>query len=751
MIVLLVGVVGILGAKAPELSPENAPNTIPLLKNPVMSGYTASRDCDIFFEDFESGVIPSGWTVVDANGDSATWTVGITYDVSPYFPPDYGTAYAYYSDDDAGSGAPPSNPEALITPVISIAGVDTLELSYSIGYQYLNDDWIVVSVRFDGGDWIEVSDYSSSISTVEHIDLTQHLPASTIEIKFEYWDEGGWNWAVGIDNVCLTSVTTPPPPTCGYLGSCGPFVTDTSVVWLADMAYNPTNEHLYLLEVGGPNGIIEWDPATCEIVNYITPAWGVSQRGLAYDAQRDVLYAGGWNEGIIYTVDPADGTILNTFNAPDGFTSISGLAYDNECDLLWIITNGAPDVLGAVDPESGDLVYGPNEVQWTTPAGYSGAGLAWGPPGFLLAVNQQAQQVDVLDKDGISYGYCDFPEELSLGWGIGYEWYGEDYWLTNATFDMLTHNIEMPSYEPFTWDCPTPPPPCPPAFDHLVVAFDFNESDQGFISLAPNPDCVNDWMWGPYDGLQPEIACEEVPITNYWGTVLGGNYSNYSGSRLMSGPIDVQEGDWLEICHWYAIESHWDGGNVKVSTDDGNTWTIISPCDGYPEPSVSSSNCLIGGEPAFSGSSNGWIQSYFDLSDFAGQTILIAFDFGSDGSVNHEGWYIKWARIWSTAPTDVAEGSIGRDLNLFEPKPNPTSGMTELAFTLPAAQKVDLAVYDASGRLVRRLASGRLAAGTHTFQWNGTDARGSRVANGIYFVKLTADSKTLTRKLILVK
>jgi len=134
-----------------------------------------------------------------------------------------------------------------------------------------------------------------------------------------------------------------------------------------------------------------------------------------------------------------------------------------------------------------------------------------------------------------------------------------------------------------------------------------------------------------------------------------------------------------------------------------------------------------------------------------GQTILIAFDFGSDCSVNYEGWYIKWARIWSTAPTDVAEGSIGRGLNLFEPKPNPTSGMTELAFTLPAAQKVDLAVYDASGRLVRRLASGRLAAGTHTFQWNGTDARGNRVANGIYFVKLTADSKTLTRKLILVK
>ncbi len=547
-----------------------------------------------------------------------------------------------------------------------------------------------------------------------------------------------------------TTSTSPklPESSCTYLGNCGPFLTDTAVIWLADMTYNPNTGTMYMLEVGGPNGIIVWDPQSCQISGYLMPPWSTSQRGIAYDPMRDLLYVGGWNEQLIYVIDPSTGNILDTLIPPPNLANIAGLAYDMNCDLIWIITNSVSDSLGAIDPTTGSLSHGPVKVNWTTPSSYSGAGLAWGPPGFLLAVNQQAQEIEVLDADGNSQGTCSLSTPVVFGWGIGHEWNNQDLWVTNAYTDFLTHNFTIPSFSPFPWFCP---PPCPPVFDHLVLFFDFNECDFNFFSYAPSINCVNDWRWGMYDSFQPPQGCEEIPITNYWGTIIGGMYSNNSGSRLVSPPIDVGENYWLEICHWYDIEHCYDGGNVKISTDNGATWTIIYPCSGYPQPSTSSLNCFIANEPAFSGSSLVWVQDYFDLTVYDGQTILIAFDFGSDGTIMNPGWYIKWVRIWTTGITDVAEDNVRIIPELFEPKPNPTSGTAELSFVISKASDVSLSIFDATGRLVKTLEHGKLEAGTHTYMWDGTNNMGSESHTGIYFVRLTANKRSVTKKLILVK
>jgi flagellar hook assembly protein FlgD len=68
--------------------------------------------------------------------------------------------------------------------------------------------------------------------------------------------------------------------------------------------------------------------------------------------------------------------------------------------------------------------------------------------------------------------------------------------------------------------------------------------------------------------------------------------------------------------------------------------------------------------------------------------------------------------------------------------PNPFRTGAAIAFALPAAGDVDLAVFDLSGRLVRTLHDGRLDAGTHRIEWDGRDAGGHAAAGGIYFVRL---------------
>jgi hypothetical protein len=83
--------------------------------------------------------------------------------------------------------------------------------------------------------------------------------------------------------------------------------------------------------------------------------------------------------------------------------------------------------------------------------------------------------------------------------------------------------------------------------------------------------------------------------------------------------------------------------------------------------------------------------------------------------------------------------------------PNPFNPTTQLTFELPAAQMVNLTVYDARGRQVAVLARGEHAAGRHTARWNGRDEAGRPVPAGIYFARLESDGTQVTRKLALVK
>ena len=68
-------------------------------------------------------------------------------------------------------------------------------------------------------------------------------------------------------------------------------------------------------------------------------------------------------------------------------------------------------------------------------------------------------------------------------------------------------------------------------------------------------------------------------------------------------------------------------------------------------------------------------------------------------------------------------------------RPNPLTDRGVVAYELPAAARVTAAVYDASGRLVRRLSHQQMRpAGRHELQWDGRDESEGRVGSGVYFV-----------------
>jgi hypothetical protein len=83
--------------------------------------------------------------------------------------------------------------------------------------------------------------------------------------------------------------------------------------------------------------------------------------------------------------------------------------------------------------------------------------------------------------------------------------------------------------------------------------------------------------------------------------------------------------------------------------------------------------------------------------------------------------------------------------------PNPFNPSTTITFSLAEPTYARLAIYDARGALVRTLVRGSLAGGTHVVQWNGLNDSGVSVASGVYLYRITADKKTSTKKMLLLR
>jgi hypothetical protein len=64
------------------------------------------------------------------------------------------------------------------------------------------------------------------------------------------------------------------------------------------------------------------------------------------------------------------------------------------------------------------------------------------------------------------------------------------------------------------------------------------------------------------------------------------------------------------------------------------------------------------------------------------------------------------------------------------------AGEAEMRLTLAKPDWCEVAVFDAAGRRIRQLVSGFTDAGVSRVFWDGTDARGSSVHSGVYFVRM---------------
>jgi len=143
-----------------------------------------------------------------------------------------------------------------------------------------------------------------------------------------------------------------------------------------------------------------------------------------------------------------------------------------------------------------------------------------------------------------------------------------------------------------------------------------------------------------------------------------------------------------------------------------------------------------------------------EYKDIAVLLLSNGMDHGWIGDSKHynqqfraSGHAVAYLEQVAAAPTTTPE----MDLALFENYPNPFNPHTTIGYTIPKSGQVLMNIYDARGRMVRTLVDETQNRGLHTAEWDGTDRYGVTVASGVYFVRLAADKRVKTRKILLLK
>jgi immune inhibitor A len=113
----------------------------------------------------------------------------------------------------------------------------------------------------------------------------------------------------------------------------------------------------------------------------------------------------------------------------------------------------------------------------------------------------------------------------------------------------------------------------------------------------------------------------------------------------------------LRFWTWFSTEDGWDYAYVAASKDGGNTWQALTG----KQTSTKNPFSLAYG-PGYTGNSGSgtpaWVEEQMDLSPFAGQQVLIRFEYVTDDVGNGPGWAVDSIQVPEIGFSDDAESDV---------------------------------------------------------------------------------------------
>jgi len=131
---------------------------------------------------------------------------------------------------------------------------------------------------------------------------------------------------------------------------------------------------------------------------------------------------------------------------------------------------------------------------------------------------------------------------------------------------------------------------------------------------------------------QPETSL--LNMSPYSGNTCWWTNHGDSIDSTLTRTLDLSSVNSATLKYWvnYDIEEFWDYTYLMVSTDDGETWNIVN------------TSLAVGHDPngnaygaGLTGKSRGWMQDSADLSEYAGQQVLLRLEYITDDAVFSKG------------------------------------------------------------------------------------------------------------------
>jgi hypothetical protein len=233
--------------------------------------------------------------------------------------------------------------------------------------------------------------------------------------------------------------------------------------------------------------------------------------------------------------------------------------------------------------------------------------------------------------------------------------------------------------------------------------------------------------------------------TKCWITERTMNYPANDTAGLFTPFFNVDTVNCYHLEFWSRTltPANTDGGVVEYSFDGGLTWQrfgIANEPDWY---NLSVAPGLGAGyQPNFGGTTNGWVLQQHDIRFSQAGQVTFRFRFGSDNSVQSEGWAIDDICFNRIPPCVLAVEELSMDGLSMVAYPNPAGTTSQLTYNLPDNGRVTLVLRDMLGREVATF-QGEQPKGQNT--WT-VDV--STLPEGVYFYELNFGAQRVVQKVV---
>ena len=83
--------------------------------------------------------------------------------------------------------------------------------------------------------------------------------------------------------------------------------------------------------------------------------------------------------------------------------------------------------------------------------------------------------------------------------------------------------------------------------------------------------------------------------------------------------------------------------------------------------------------------------------------------------------------------------------------PNPMKRSTNISFALRKPCRVEIALYNTAGQRVRDIADEEYGEGVHELVWYAADEKGTKLPNGTYILRITADAYSVSKPIVILQ